>query len=125
MTGNIAWGSISELNCKLFDVCIYIYIYIYIYYIYIYIKIHKYIYTYTFNMYIYKHICLYASLEHTSFLTRSRTVFGYVFIDNGYNRIYCTCYFFTFYRQRITHFWFIYVWYISIFQNFFFLMGSE
>ena len=69
-------------------------------------------------------IYIIATLEHTSFLIRSRTVLGYVFIDSEYHRIYFTYYFFTFYGQRIMQFWFIYV---CIYQFFIFfsLMDSE
>ena len=61
-------------------------------------------------------IYIIASLEHTSFLMRSYTVFEYDFTDSEYHKIYCTYYFFTFSGQRIMHFWFFYVWYKSIFK---------
>ena len=70
-----------------------------------------YIYIYIVDIYIY----IIASLEHTSFLISCLTVVGYVFTDSEYHRIYFTYYFFAFYGQRIAQFWFIYVWYISIF----------
>ena len=43
-------------------------------------------------------------------------LFGYVFIDSEYHKIYFTDYFFTFYGQRITQFWFVYVWCKSFFE---------
>ena len=61
-------------------------------------------------------ICILASLKHTSFLIHSYMVFGYVFTDSEYHKIYFTDYFFTFYGQQITHFWFVYVWYKSFFK---------
>ena len=44
-----------------------------------------------------RYIYIIASLEHTLFLIRSYTVFGYGFIGSEYHEIYFTDYFFTFY----------------------------
>ena len=105
-----------------------LYVYVYIY-IFIYTYIYLYIYMYLFMVFSFlglifqlheKMSCWYiyitALSEHTSFLIRNCTVFGCVFIDIEHQITYFTYYFFTFYGQRITHFWFAYVWYISIFK---------
>ena len=86
------------------------------FYIYIYLYLYLYI---SISISIYIYICVYIyiyTLEHTSFLIRSCTIFGYVFIDSEYHKICFAYYFFTFYGQWITHFWFVFAWYISIFK---------